>query len=230
MSLADDLKNDVEAIFAARWDTRQGHHVPETEQLRLGNDAVLLSATVLYADLASSTALVDSLSAHRAAEIYKAFLACAAKVIRANGGVITAYDGDRIMAVFIGDHKNTNAANTALKINHARSQIVVPAMRAQYPDMSNVDLSHGVGVDTSNLFVARTGVRGANDLVWVGSAANWAAKLSDIREGNYCSFITAAVYDRMNDLAKLSSDGQRMWEARTWQGKSVYRSNWRRRP
>ena len=35
-----------------------------------------------------------------------------------------------------------------------------------------------VGIDTSELFVARTGIRRANDLVWVGRAANHAAKLS----------------------------------------------------
>jgi class 3 adenylate cyclase len=53
---------------------------------------------------------------HRfAAEIYKTFLHCAAKIIRSEDGVITAYDGDRIMAVFIGNAKNTSAVRAALK-------------------------------------------------------------------------------------------------------------------
>ena len=34
----------------------------------------------------------------------------------------------------------------------------------------------GLGIDTSKLFVARTGIRKSNDLVWVGRAANYAAK------------------------------------------------------
>jgi len=34
--------------------------------------------------------------------IYKTFLHCAAKIIRSHKGVITAYDGDRIIAVYIG--------------------------------------------------------------------------------------------------------------------------------
>jgi hypothetical protein len=48
---------------------------------------------VLYADLADSTKLVDEYQRPFAAEIYKTFLHCAGKIIRAEDGTITAYDG-----------------------------------------------------------------------------------------------------------------------------------------
>ncbi len=182
MALQDDLISEVRSIFKDAWDARDGSVVPESETLGLTNEAVTLDATVLYADLAASTDLVDRFKAHFAAEIYKAFLHCGAKIIRAQGGTITAYDGDRIMAVYIGNRKNTAAATTALKINYAAKQIINPAITAQYPKTSYA-VKHVVGVDTSKLLVARTGVRGANDLVWVGRAANYAAKLNDL---NYC--------------------------------------------
>ena len=67
--------------------------------IQLGNDAVKLEGTVLYADLDDSTKLVDTMSPEFAAEVYKSYLVCAARIIRDQGGVITAYDGDRIMAV-----------------------------------------------------------------------------------------------------------------------------------
>jgi class 3 adenylate cyclase len=82
-----------------------------------------------------------------------------------------------------------------------------------------------VGVDTSELLVARTGIRGANDLVWVGPAANHAAKLSSISEQPYTTFISSDVYNDMNDAVKVTK-GQNMWEQRTWNGKTVYRSSW----
>lgn len=47
---------------------------------------------------------------HFAAEIYKSYLHCASKIIRCENGVITAFDGDRVMGIFIGDLKNTSAA------------------------------------------------------------------------------------------------------------------------
>lgn len=173
-----------------------------------------------------STKLVDGQKAHLAAEVYKAYLHLAAKVIRAESGEITAYDGDRIMAVFIGNSKNTSAVRSALKINYCVKKILNPAFKAQYPS-SSYELRQTVGVDTSKLFVARTGIRGANDLVWVGRAANYAAKLTELDEDSP-TWITGAVYEGMHDSVK-ATDGKAMWTKMSWTTMSkmdVYRSTW----
>jgi class 3 adenylate cyclase len=227
MALKEDLEKEVAAIFRAVWTERDGTVVPTEDSLKLGNDAIKLDATVLYADLADSTKLVDDQAKQFAAEIYKTFLHCAAKIIREDNGVITAYDGDRIMAVFIEGNKNTSAVRAAMKIKWAVDEIVNPAKKAQYPN-STYSVGHVVGVDTSSLYVARTGVRGANDLVWVGRAANYAAKLSAL-PASY-TYVTKEVYDVMLDEVKLSSGGQNMWDAVTWNGfdnRTIYRSSWR---
>ena len=94
--------------------------------MKLGNDAVKLDATVLYADLADSTGLVKDFTWWFAAEVYKAYLICSCHIIRQNGGVITAFDGDRVMAVYIGDGRDAAAARTGLQINYAVSNIINP--------------------------------------------------------------------------------------------------------
>ena len=226
MSLVEDYTEAVEKIFKDTWTTRDGQKVPESEDLALGNDAVKLDGTVLYADLDESTNLVDSYKPEFAAEIYKAYLSCAAKVIRSEGGEITSYDGDRIMAVYIGDSKNTSAARSALKINYTVKKNINPLLKEYYPD-ENYSVKQVVGIDTSNLFIARTGIRGSNDLVWVGRAANYAAKLCSL-SSDYPSGLTASVYDNMNDSVKYS-DGKSMWEPFTWNamnGMKIYRSTW----
>ncbi len=227
MALSDELEAEVTSIFASRWSVRDGNVVPEAEDVALGNHAVRLAATVLYADLAESTSLVQNHKPAFAAEIYKSYLHCAAKIVRNEGGAITAYDGDRIMAVFIGEIKNTPAVRCALKINYAVQQLINPLLRSQYPT-TEFTLQHAVGIDTSELFVARTGIRGSNDLVWVGRAANYAAKLSSFREPPYSTFITADVYDRLHSSGTRSDGGTPMWERRVWKarGITVYRSSW----
>src|SRR5947209_2577369 len=144
MSLETDLKDEVAKILREQWSVRDGEKVPESADLQLGNDAVQLDATVLYADMAESTTLVDTYTPALAAEVYKAFLHCAAKIVRAEGGEITAYDGDRVMAVFIGESKNSSAARAALKINFARLEVIHPALKAQYPT-TPYELKHVVG-------------------------------------------------------------------------------------
>ncbi len=228
MSLGDDLKAQVKKIFSEQqWSTRDGQQVPESDDLTLSNDAVKLDGTVLYADLSGSTQLVDGYKAHFAAEIYKAYLHCAAKIITSEGGVITAYDGDRIMAVYIGNSKNTSAVRSGLKINYAVKNIVNPALKVQYPKSPYI-VKQAVGIDTSKLFVARTGIRGSNDLVWVGRAANYAAKLTEL-SNDYPTRITADVYNKLPESVK-TTDGKLMWEARSWTAMndfSIYWSSWR---
>lgn len=215
MPLGDDLQAEVKKIFATAWSIRDGRKVPEPVDVKLGNDAVRIAGTVLYADLVASTALVDTKRDTFSAEIYKTYLHCAAKIIRSEGGIITSYDGDRIMAVFIGDSKNSTAARTALKINYAVRNIINPAIKIQYKQ-STYEVRQTVGIDTSELFVAQTGIRGSNDLVWVGRAANYAAKLTS--EPPYTpTWITGDVYKMLSDESIFGgSDNKNMWRAWRW--------------
>jgi class 3 adenylate cyclase len=177
MALKDDIQAEVKKIFASAWSTREGTVVPESSDIALGNSGVNIEATVLYADLDGSTDLVNSHTAQFAAEVYKTYLYTAAKIIRSESGVITAYDGDRIMAVFIDDNKDTRAVRAGLKLNYAVSQIINPEMKA-ICKTTTYEVKQVVGIDVCKLLVARTGIRGSNDLVWVGRAANHAAKMA----------------------------------------------------
>lgn len=226
MTLKDDITTRVTSIFQSQWQTRDGRVVPQPPDIGLGNEAVELNATILYADLAGSTNMVDTKRRSFAAEVYKAYLYATGRVIGSEGGEIVAYDGDRVMAVFLGDSKNTNAVRCGLKVHWTVDNIVMPALKAQYD--TKFQIRQVVGIDTSPLWVARTGVRGANDLVWVGPAANYAAKLTELSE--YPIWITHRVYDYMNRSVTIAADGQtNMWTKRSWtqMGKlTVYCSNY----
>lgn len=226
MTLKDDITAQVQKIFQDQWKTRQGRVVPDADSLVFGNEAVEFDGTVLYADLDGSTKMVDNYKKHFASEIYKSFLNAAARVIRSEGGEIVAYDGDRVMAVFIGDTKNTTAVRCALKIHWVVRHVVMPLKNKQYPN-DNFTIRHVVGIDTGSLWAVKTGVRGANDLVWVGPAANYAAKLTEL-DSDYPTWITNRVYERMLDSARYASDGRQMWELRSWTAMNqlpIYRSS-----
>lgn len=230
MADKSSLEKTVKKIFREQWTTRKSDNVPSPENIVLGrNDAIEFDrATVLYADLSGSTSLVDTKTWYFAAEIYKAYLHCAAEIIRGEGGVITAYDGDRVMGIFVGAAQTTPAARCALKINYAVSQIVNPALKAQYPDTS-VTVSQTVGIDTSAIRAARTGVRGDNDIVWVGRAANYAAKLTELKMTEK-TFATENAYNHMLDEAKFGGSPRRaMWTPYLWSqhnNQKIYASSW----
>lgn len=222
-----DILREVENIFNTRWSAREGRQVPEAEDVRLGNDAVLIEGAVLYADMADSTGLVNSFEDSFAAEIYKSYLISACRIIRYNGGEITGFNGDRVMAVFLGDKKTTSAAKTALKINFIIKEIN-GLIKSSYKD-ADFQLNQKIGVDTGKFFVARTGIRNSNDLIWVGPAANYAAKLCALGDANYPTHITEDVFSALAEEARFGGSPRReMWEMIKWTegGIIIYRSNW----
>jgi class 3 adenylate cyclase len=198
-----------------------------TNTPRAGITNLAIEGTVLYADLTDSTGLVNSFKDWFAAEIYKCYLVAACHIIRNNGGSITAFDGDRVMAVYIGDLKNSSAAKTALQISFIVKEIN-SAIKKRYPNTA-YQIRQAIGIDTTNLFIAKTGIRNSNDLVWVGRAANYAAKLCGLVDGAYSIFITESVFNRLSDETKSGGNPKRlMWEKSFWQEHSltIYKSNW----
>ncbi|WP_326945445.1 hypothetical protein OG439_38525 [Amycolatopsis sp. NBC_01307] len=195
------------------------------------NGAVLLDAVYLYADLADSTRLARDFNVKVAAKVIRSFLDASCRVIRARGGTITSFDGDRVMAIFVGDTKNSNAAKCALQINYAVKKVIRPAVTARFSTIreSGFVVSHCVGVAGGKTMLVRGGVRGSNDLVSIGRAPNVAAKLSDVRNGEFHSYITESVYKNMLDSSKMS-DKTNMWTSvsREVGGEkmTVYKSAW----
>lgn len=229
MKFRSDLTTEVKSIFSESWQVQETDSVPDPEDLRFGNHAKDLKlATVLYADLNGSTKMVDSKKWTFSAEVYKAYLRCAARIINNEEGVISAYDGDRIMAIFTGDYKNTTAVRTAMKINLAVREIINPELKIAYKD-TDFQVNHVIGIDTTQLRTARIGVRGYNDLVWIGRAANYAAKLTDLT--NYSIWITKTVYDSMSDAVKIHNQSkENMWKKHIWTAMNkleIYGTNYR---
>src|SRR5436190_18316200 len=116
------------------------------------------------------------------------------------------------MGVFVGDTKHTNATKCGLKMKYVVDQMLRPKAEAKFPSLKQKGfvIRHGVGIHRSEVLVVRGGVRGSNDLVFIGSAPNLAAKLSEVRDGSYCTHITHTVYSWLKDEAKLA-DGKNMW-------------------
>lgn len=235
--MADEvtLTNVVDDIFGTTFEEWGGRKVPETTDVALANGAVKIDATFLYADLAGSGRIAQVCPWDTTAKIIRAYLDCAVRLIRSYGGEIRSFDGDRVMGVFMGDHKNSHASKCAREIFWATEKIIQPKAAAKFASIRNNDVKirQACGLDTGISRAVRAGIRNNNDLIWVGRAPSFAAKLSDVREFPYCTFISDAVYKRLNDDAKLHN-GIELWERRTLKfadsDQVIYRSQYMLKP
>lgn len=207
------VTNGVEEVLSAWWDIRDGRVVPETGDVTLKNGAVELDATYLYADMAGSSKLAQTAYKQVAAKIMRCYINAASRILNGYAGAIRSFDGDRVMAIFVGTNKNTDAVRAALALNWAVSQVINPKVRDKWPDLTQSwTISHGVGIDTGEALIVRGGVREHNDLISVGSAPNVAAKLSEQR-GYSDIYITEAVHDDMAESVTLADDRRtNMWK------------------
>jgi len=212
MGFKEELQSAVDEVVKSSLDVIDGRAMPDEKNIPLGSGATRVPVAILYADLAASTAMVKNLKPEVAAVVIRAFLKCAARCITYRGGAIKSFDGDRVMGVFYGGSKELDAARCALDIAFAVSNIVRPALRKRWQTIEQYyKLDHAAGVDTSNVLVVRGGPRGDNDLVWVGSAPNVAARLSEVRHATYKSFITNAVFGALGKDLKKDNKGNPVW-------------------
>lgn len=219
MSIDDEVESDVVSIRDASMNVRKGLAVPSTDTVALRNGAVELDVAYLYSDLANSSQMARYLDRRVTAKILKSFLATTARLIRYMDGTIVSFDGDRVMAAFVGGSKCTNATKCAFAITWAVEQIIRPKFVAKYDTVKYADfaITHATGIDVGTAYIVRAGARGSNDLVSIGRAPNLAAKLSDIRMGSYTTFVSSSVFNQMNDDCKKRLDGSRdIWTYKTW--------------
>jgi adenylate cyclase len=235
MALAEKLEADISTVFNATWNARDGQVIPTTEDVALSNGAVKLEAVVLYADLFHSTELATTFKYSVAAKVVRAYLSSMARLVKSNGGEVRSFDGDRVMGIFIGDGKNSAAAKCALQMQYIVQEVLRPKAEAKFPSLvkERFKIEHCVGIAQSDVFIVRGGVRGSNDLVFIGSAPNIAAKLSELRNPPYHSYLAWQAYEKLNDASKLGK-GKNMWERReikldgeAW---TCYRSSWHWKP
>ncbi len=212
-TLADEVRKYAQSTFRDPWDVTESNSVPDEDTaIGLGNKGVKIDAVVLYADLKDSTGLVAGHTPTFAAEVYKSYVYAAAKAIRYHSGEVTAYDGDRVMGVFVGDRKRNNAVDAALHIDALLEDVLRPALKAVYSTSSYV-IEHKVGIDASELLVANTGIRGNNSYTWVGKAANNAAKMAALKRSvNYSTYITSDIFNWLKDYNEFAAkDGAKLW-------------------
>ncbi|WP_422390198.1 adenylate/guanylate cyclase domain-containing protein [Arthrobacter sp. N1] len=205
------IESSVSDILRAPWAITDGRVVPTTEDIVMKNGGRRVDATYLYADLAGSSKMANTLHDEAAAKIIRAYINTASRILRNFGGEIRSFDGDRVMAIFMSADKETKAVRAALAINWAVFEVLRPMIKENWSDGGNfANITHGIGIDTGQALIVRGGVRDHNDLISVGRAPNRAAKLSEIRDA-YQLTVTSEVYEAMDNEVAFTEDGRRLW-------------------
>lgn len=231
MAFHDTLTIEIENILSTKWDIRNGTVVPDTESIALKDGAVKITATFLYADLAGSSILAEKCPWDTTAKIIRAYLDTCTRLIRAHGGEIRSFDGDRVMGIFKTGTPNTDAVKCARQIDWMVTNVINKKAQAKFNSIknNNITIRHCIGIDSGEVYAVRAGIRNNNDLIWIGKAPSFAAKLSDIRTAPKEVYISKSSYTAIDGSKQLNGDNKCIWEAVTFkfagEDYTVYRTS-----
>ncbi len=152
--------------------------VEETEQRRI--------VTVLFADLANSTTLAESLDAEEMRAILADFFAAMSREIHRHGGSVEKYIGDAIMAVFglpiVHEDDPVRAVRAALDMQASLRTLnanLASADEVERADGTRPQLRLRIGVNTGEV-AAATAAREGQDFLITGDPVNVAARLQQL--------------------------------------------------
>ncbi len=217
MALSKDLQEMVSGYLAGNYETHVPRGVPNPEDIALGNKAAKLTATTLFIDVRQSSDIANAFRAQTAAKMMKSYFRGAVSVINNNDGQVRSFNGDGMLAIFIGDLRSSNAVKAAMQVKWFVQEVLQPKFERYFSNNKAalgqaLDFQIGCGLDDGDIFAVRVGIKGTNDVAWVGRCTNTSAKLASSVDTPHNTAITREVYSRMaEDQKYTSSGGAHMW-------------------
>jgi len=172
----------------------------DLKELRLGGTRQL--TTTFFADIRGFTTYSEQHDPEHVVEVLNNYFSMAAKIIRANKGIVDKYLGDAVMAHFgtplrpIADHA-LQAVRTAWAIKQKMDEYhksVPPADR----------LSFGMGVNTGEAVVGNVGGEDQMEYTPIGDAVNLAKRLQESAKPGQI-LLSQSTYERVKDHVKVNT-------------------------
>lgn len=145
----------------------------------------------------------------------KAYFSGAVRIVNANNGYVRSFNGDGMLALFRDERRSNNAVKAAMQAKWFVRDILQPRFERYFESNrqafgASIGFDIGCGLDDGGIYAVKVGIRGTNDVAWVGRCTNTSAKLSNLAGSPRSILITRAVYERLAGSRKLSN-GTHMW-------------------
>jgi adenylate cyclase len=215
MTLLDDVKASVSTYMTGTYETFEPRDIPVPKDIPQGAKAAKLTATSLFIDLRQSSDITNALRRQTAAKMLKAYFSGAVRIINANNGSVRSFNGDGMLALFRDDSRSINGAKAAMQVRWFVQEILQPRFEQYFQSNRkafgrSLGFDIGCGLDDGDIYAVKVGIRGTNDVAWVGRCTNTSAKLSNLAASPRRILITRAIYQRL-DNSRKSSNGVAMW-------------------
>src|SRR5690606_1554194 len=141
----------------------------------------------------------------------KAYFDGSVRIVNANDGYVRSFNGDGMLAIFREPNQSDHAVKAAMQIKWFLQEILVPRFASFFGGNAAavgkaLEFDLGLGIDVGGIFAVRVGIKGTNDVAWVGRGTNTSAKLANLSSSPKSIWITRAVYNELSKSRKYAGD------------------------
>jgi len=212
MSLKEEIIQKVKDYMTSQYEVTDANVVPDKQSISFGAKAKKMKhAIVLYADLRDSRGILSDNSHILACRAHKAFLYAASKCIRNESGELRSFNGDSVLAFFMGEDAAKRAVRSAMKIKCAVITIINPILE----EKEKKKLNFGIGIGQGEIMVVKSGVHGEEiyqDLIWIGWPTYHAFEYGNMAKSPRNIWISKNIWNAIkDDNSMIYSNGENMW-------------------
>lgn len=211
--LLDDVKNVVDGYNQTDFvftDTNEVPHISPQHTFGNGEEkkGEHIKTCVLYVDIRDSVKMTKQHTIEKMGTVFSAFSESVQMAAIRHNGHTRNIIGDRVMVVFPTDNCFKNAVDCAISINHLMKYVL-------NKKINGIDFQCGIGIDYGDMYSIKVGLpkQGAERednrrLVWIGTPANFASRLTDNANKEYSEIIYKVKnYFRRFSFKQLPTNG-----------------------
>jgi adenylate cyclase len=170
----------------------------------LGGEQVFCS--VMFSDIRDFTGLSEQMAPSRLVELINRYMTAMVSVIVNQGGVVTRFGGDSVLAVFgtplnpMSDHAD-RAVRTALDMRRALAAFNQEETVARLPTLET-----GVGIASGPVVAGNIGGKERIEYTVMGDAVNLASRLEDkTKETGFPILISDETYQALDEIPEVGA-------------------------
>ncbi|MCD6149995.1 adenylate/guanylate cyclase domain-containing protein [bacterium] len=191
------------------------YSVPKKNDLTFGNTVKKIEhAKIFYIDMRKSRKILTDATDFWSVKIHKSFLRAVIHCIEKRDGHLRSFNGDGILAFFVGDNAASKAVRAAMEIKGFVNEINTILVKN---NKNKIDF--GIGIAQGPIMVAKSGKAGDDqtkqDLIWIGIALYVAVELSELAKSPKNIWISDHVFNSVNKegdpLNTLKHNNEWIW-------------------
>lgn len=192
-----DAKNRIKQFDQDRQfdNVASGKVIPQIGDMKLG-EAKEFELAVMHVDMNNFKGLSRNLSNEEKLRLLNIYLSELTHIIRDFDGFIEKYVGDSITALFGVGKNQEQSVSDAVYCGLTILTEIKYAMNEYLDSISLPKFSCSIGIDFGNIWVARAGIQGMNQLTLVGNEVSIAKQLEEFA-GNHQIFFGKDVQSKL---------------------------------